>query len=115
MDLGAVMIVILAVVLLVAAGLLVRARNTTSWPAIVVAMVTSGICFTVGGDSVTDASGPSAATVAASIVGLVSVVAAIIALVPRSEDAPPSRLATVLAAAAIVVGALGLVINQLTS
>ena len=115
MDLGGVMIAVLAVVLLVAAVLLVRSRETTSWPAIVVAMVTSGICFTIGGDSTTEGSGPSPATVAASIVGVVSVIAAIIAMVPRSREAPPSRIATVLAAAAIVVGALGLVINQLSN
>jgi uncharacterized membrane protein YhaH (DUF805 family) len=114
-SLGGVVVVILAVALLIGAALLVRYRSSYPWPAIVVAMLASGVCFTVGGDSAQDAAGPSVATVAAAITGLLSVAAAITALVPRSEDAPLSRAPTLLAVAAIVVGALGLLVNQLTS
>jgi hypothetical protein len=114
-SLGGVVVVVLAVALLVGAVLLVRSGNPYPWPAIVVAMLTSGVCFTVGGDSAPDASGPSVATVAGAIIGLLSVVAAVTALIPRSEDAPLSRAPTLLAVAAIVVGALGLLVNQLAS
>ncbi len=49
MSLGSVVIVLLAVALLAAAVLLVRSRNPNPWPPIVVAMLASGVCFTVGG------------------------------------------------------------------
>ena len=83
-TLGTVVVVALAVALLVIAVLLVRSRNPHPWPAIVAAMLTSGVCYTVGGGSGENAAGPSVATVIASIVGFLSVAAAIIALIPRS-------------------------------
>ena len=76
-------------------------------------MLASGVCFTVGGGSGEDASGPSIATVVAAIVGLLSVAAAILALVPRSRNRPPSRLPMLLSTGGILIGAVGLVLNQL--
>ena len=72
-TLGTVVVVALAVALLMIAVLLVRSRNPHPWPAIVAAMLTSGICYTVGGGSGENDAGPSVATVIASIVGFLSV------------------------------------------
>ena len=113
MSLGSVLVVVLAVGLLVTTALLVLSRNANPWQSIVVAMFTSGVCFAVGGGSGKDTSGPSVATVAASVVGVLSVAAAATALVPRSEEAAPSRIPKLLAAAGIVIGAVGLVLNVL--
>jgi len=113
MSPGSVVIVLLAVALLVAAVMLVRSRNPNPWPPIVTAMVTSGVCFTIGGASAEDTTGPSVATVAAAVVGLLSVAAAIVALVPRSRQRPPSRLPMMLSIGGILIGAAGLVLNLL--
>ncbi len=113
MSLGSVVIVLLAVALLAAAVLLARSGNPNPWPQIVVAMFTAGVCFTVGGASGKDTSGPSVATVVAAVVGLLSVAAAAVALVPRSPQAPHSRVPMLFSTAGIVIGALGLVVNQL--
>ena len=110
---GSIVIVVVAVALLVTAVLLVRSPGLP-WPAIVVAALTSAICFTVGGDTSTDTSGPSIATVTGSVAGLVSVLAAIMALVPkRSHDGPARRTPIVLSAGAIAFGAVGLLITVL--
>ncbi len=50
----------------------------------------------------------------AAVVGLLSVAAAILALVRRREVAPLSRLPTMVAVGAIGIGAVGLLVNQLT-
>jgi hypothetical protein len=113
-TLGTIVVVALAVALLVAPVLLVRAKSAHPWPAIVLAMVTSGVCYTVGGGSGEDAAGPSVATVIASVVGFLSVVAAIIALIPRSGNAPPPRSPIMLSAAGIGLGGVGLLINLVT-
>jgi drug/metabolite transporter (DMT)-like permease len=114
MSLGSVVIVVVAVALLVTVALLIRSR-AHPWSTIVVAMFTCGVCFTVGGGSGEDDAGPSVATVVAAIVGLLSVAAAVIALIPRSSEVPPSRFPRILASAGIVIGALGLVLNELVS
>jgi hypothetical protein len=113
MSLGSVVIVIVAIVLLGSVAALVRSHSANPWSAIVVAMLVSGICFSVGGSSGKDDAGPSVATVVAAIVGLLSVAAAIRALVPRSSDESPTRVPMLLACGGIVVGALGLVLNQI--
>ena len=113
MSPGSIVIVIVAVVLLGSVAVLVRSHGANPWSAIVVAMLTSGICFSVGGGSGEDDAGPSIATIVAAIVGLLSVAAAIRALVPRSSDEPPTRIPMLLACGGIVIGALGLVLNQM--
>jgi drug/metabolite transporter (DMT)-like permease len=113
-TLGTVVVVALAVVLLVTAVLLVRSKNPHPWPAIVAAMLTSGLCFTVGGGSGEHAAGPSVATVIAAVVGALSVAAAVIALVPRSGKAPPPRSPIVLAAGGIGLAGIGLLVNLVT-
>jgi cytochrome c biogenesis factor len=115
MSLGSVVIVVLAVVLLVTVALILRSRTPNPWPVIVVAMFTSGVAFTVGGGSGKETSGPSAATVTGAIAGLLSVAAAILALIPRSSEAPPARLPMLLASAGVVVGVVGLLVNQFAS
>jgi len=114
-SLGAIVVVLLALLLLAALVLVVRAGHGTPWPAILLAMITSGVCFTVGGDSAPNSSEPSVATVSAAVVGLLSLAAAITALVRGPSDLPMSRVPVSLASAAIVIGALGLVVNELVS
>jgi drug/metabolite transporter (DMT)-like permease len=113
-TLGTVVVAVLAVALLVTAVLLVRSKNPHPWPAIVGAMLTSGLCFAVGGGSGENDAGPSVATVIASVVGFLSVAAAIIALLPRSGKAPPPRSPIVLAAGGIGLAGIGLLINLVT-
>ena len=47
-------------------------------------------------------------------VGVLSVAAAILAMIRRPEGSPLTRVPTMIAAAAIVIGAVGLIVNQLT-
>jgi hypothetical protein len=54
------------------------------------------------------------ATVIASVVGFLSVVAAIIALIPRSGEAPPPRSPIMLAAGGIGLAGIGLLVNLVT-
>jgi hypothetical protein len=110
---GSIVILVLAVVLLVTAVLLVRSPGLP-WPAIVVAALTSAVCFTVGGDTAKDTSGPSIATVTGSVAGVLSVVAAVMALVPkRSHDNPASRIPILLCAGGIAIGVFGLLLTLL--
>ncbi len=112
---GSVVILVVALALLVTAVLLVRSTSALPWPAIVVAALTSGVCFTVGGESATDGSGPSLATVMGSLTGLLSVVAAVIALAPRrSHDTPAPRTPILLSAGGIALAAVGLLLTLLT-
>ena len=115
MSVGSVVVLALAIGLLVTAVLLFRSSNGLPWPAIVVAALTSAVCFTVGGDSTADNSGPSIATVMGSVTGLLSVLAAIIALAPRrSHETPAPRTPIVLSAGGIALGAIGLLLTVLT-
>lgn len=115
MTVGSVVILLLALALLVTAVLLVRSASGLPWPAIVVAALASAVCFTVGGDAGMDASGPNIATVMGSAAGLLSVISAVMALVPkRSHEAPASRTPIVLSAGGIALGALGLLLALVT-
>ena len=109
-TLGTIVVVILAIALLVTPVLMLRSKNPHPWPAIVGAMLTSGVCYTVGGGG-QEASGPSVATVIASIVGFLSVVAAFIALMPRSGERSAPKSPIILAAGAIGLGGVGLLIT----
>ena len=113
---ASVVLVVLAVALLVTAVLLVRSSSRLPWPAILVAALTAAICFTVGGDSGQDTSGPDIATVTGSIAGFVSVIAAVLSLAPkrsRPEDGRGPRTPILLSAAGIAVGAVGLLLSRL--
>jgi hypothetical protein len=114
-TLGGVVVVVVAVVLLVVAIVLARSRRVTPWPAIVVAALASGVAFTVGGDSGRDATEPSVATVTAAVAGILTVVAAVLALIPRVAEPPLAPLPRVCATVAVVVAAAGLVVNLLVS
>ena len=111
MSLDGVLIVVIAVGLVAAAVMLVRSRRVSPWPAIVTGTVASGICFTIGGSSGRDASEPSIATVVGAIVGLICVAAAVLSLVRRPERTPLSRMPTLMAATATVIGAVGLIVH----
>ena len=113
---GSVVILLLALALLVTAVLLVRSSSALPWPAIVVAALASAVCFTVGGVAGDETAGPSIATVMGSAAGLVSVIAAVMALVPkRSHHTPASRTPIVLSAGGIALCSLGLLLTLLTS
>lgn len=111
---GSVVVVVLAVLLLIAAALLLRARLVSPWPTIVAAVVASGICFTVGGGSGRDATEPSLATVMGAVVGILTLASAIMAQIPRLARPPFTRVPTYIATTAIVIGAVGLIVNELT-
>ena len=110
---GSVLVLLLAAALVAAAVALVRSRDALPWPAILVASLTSAVCFTVGGTSAEDTSGPSIATVMGAVVGFLAVASAVVALVPRrvTDGGPPPRTALLLCTGGIVLGALGLVLN----
>jgi hypothetical protein len=112
---GSVVVVVLAVLLLAAAVVLLRSSAVSPWPAIVAAAVASGVCFTVGGGSGRDATEPSVATVVAAVAGILTLVAAVLAQVPRVARPPFARMPTYVAVAAIVIGAVGLVVHELVS
>jgi hypothetical protein len=110
---GSVVVVVIAVALLVAAGLLARSHRVSPWPAIVVSAATSGLCFTVGSDTTRAASDPSVATVVGATVGILTVAAAVLAQIPAVTRSRLTRLPMYVASAAIVIGAVGLVVNEL--
>ncbi len=111
---GTIVVVLLALGLLVTAGLLLRARPSVPWPGILSAALTSGICFTVGGETEGNGSGPDVAIVMGSVVGFLCVVSAVVALAPlRSGSRPPSKVPFLLSVAATVLGALGLLVSPL--
>jgi len=116
MSLSSVLLVLLAVALLAAAGALLRSSSAHPWRAIGVAMLTAAVLVTIGGDSSSDSSGPSLATVLGSVVGFLSVVAAILALVPRDPDRghQPSRVPLLMASGGILLGAVGLLLVVVT-
>jgi hypothetical protein len=115
-SLGSIVLVLVAAALLVTAVLMARSSNGLPWPAIVVAALTSAVCFTVGGDSDKDASGPNLATVMGSLAGLLSIAAAVISLAPfaGSREGPGPRTPILLAAGGIALGALGLLLTVLS-
>ena len=111
---GTIVVVVLALGLIATAALLLRARPSVPWPAIIAAAAASGICFTVGGDAGKDGSGPDLAIVMGSVVGFLCVVAAIVALVPRrSGGRPPSQVAFLLSVGATALGGAGLLVSRL--
>jgi drug/metabolite transporter (DMT)-like permease len=108
-------VVVLALALLAAAVLLVRSHSALPWPAIGIAALTSGVCFTVGGGSVKASSAPDIATVVGAVAGFLAVVSATMALVPlhRDPDRPASRTPIHLCVGGIALGAIGLLLNLL--
>lgn len=117
MSASSIVLLLLAVALLASAALLARSRSGLPWPAILMAALTAAVCFTVGGDSGKDSSGPSAATVAGAVAGFLSVVAAVLSLVPkrsRAEDGPAPRTPILLSVGGITLGAVGLLVTLVT-
>lgn len=107
-----VLLLVVAVALLVWAVLVVRSRDPRPWRGIGAAALTCAICFTVGGATGRDLSGPDPATIGAALCGVLCVVSATLALVPRGPRRP-ARLPVVVAVLGILVGAAGLLVNQL--
>lgn len=112
MSVGSVVVVVIALVLLAMATLILQRRVINPWPAILVVMVTCGVAFTVGGASDVDNGDPDMATVVAAILGLCSVAAAILALVPRPRDSALTWLPVWLASGATIAGAVALVVYE---
>jgi hypothetical protein len=109
------LLIVLAVGLLVGAVLVFRSSELP-WPMIGLSAFTSGVCFTVGGDTGANLSGPDLALVVGAVAGVATVASAILALTPHDvQRARPSRLPMLLSAIGTVVGAVGLVISLLTS
>ncbi len=111
-----VLLIAVALALVIAAAMLLRSGKRLPWPALGLSALTSAVCFTVGGATGADQSGPDLATVVAAVSGFLTVVAAIIALVPRdAERHPPSLVPIMIATVSVVIGAVGLVISLLTT
>lgn len=104
-----------ALAMLLGAVVLLRAESPHPWPAIVGAAVASAVCFTVGGVGAGDTSGPNTAIVAGSVAGLLSVISAAYALVPRSVELPAPRSPMLVSTAGIVFASLGLILSAFTS
>ena len=112
---GTVGVVVVAVALVAAAVLLV-VRRGLPWTAILLAAITSGLCFALGGASRGSVLGPNAAVVTGAVVGVLSVVSAVLVLLPaRDRSRPPPRTPLYLSAGGTVVGAVGLLMTQLAS
>jgi len=110
-----VVLIVVAAVLAVAAVVVLRRGSGLAWPSLGLSAVTAAICFTVGGATGADLHGPDVATVMGALVGTATVAAAIISLVPRDADGPPSRVPVWIATCAAVAGNIGLVISLLTT
>jgi hypothetical protein len=111
-----IVLVVVALGLAVGAVVVLLRSDGLPWPSLGVAALVSAVSFTVGGATGADLKGPNLATVTGAFVGIATVAAAIIALVPRDADSQrPSRVPLVVAAVAAVVGAAGLVISLLTT
>ena len=110
-----VVLIVVAVVLAVGAAVVLRRGSGLAWPSLGISALTTGICFTVGGATGADLRGPDVATVMGALVGVATVAAAVISLVPRDVDGPPSRVPVWIATCATVVGNIGLVISLLTT
>jgi peptidoglycan/LPS O-acetylase OafA/YrhL len=111
-------VVLIAVAVAIAGGALVVLRTGSGlpWPLLGFSALTCAVCFTVGGATGADLKGPDLATVMGALVGVATIAAAIIALVPRDADVQgPSRVPPLLATAAAVIGCAGLVISVLTT
>jgi crotonobetainyl-CoA:carnitine CoA-transferase CaiB-like acyl-CoA transferase len=110
------LLVLPGIVLLAVGAYLFRSPPRVPWPAIGLAAFTAAVCFTVGGDSGQDLPGPDAATVTGGIVGFLTVVSAILALIPGDpERGRPSRIPVTTATVAIVLGGIGLVVSVVTA
>jgi hypothetical protein len=109
------LLIVLAVGLVVGVVLVFRSTDLP-WPMIGLAAFTSAVCFTVGGDTGANLSGPDLALVVGAVAGVATVASAILALTPHDmKRSRPSRLPVMLSAIGTVVGAVGLVVSLLTS
>ena len=114
-TLPTVLLIAFAVALVIAVVVVLR-TTTLPWPMIGLAALTSGVCFTVGGDTGADQRGPDLALVMGAVAGVATVASAILALTPHDKHrSRPSRLPMLLSAVGTVVAATGLVISLLTS
>ena len=111
-TLQTVLLILVAVALVVAAVYIFRSGNRLPWPSIGVAALTCAVCFTVGGDTGQDMTGPDLATVVGALAGVLAVASAIVALVPRER---PTRIPVLMSTLGTVVGAAGLLISLVTS
>lgn len=114
-TLGTLVVLALGIGLLVLVVLMVRSGGAITWPAIGLAALTSGICFTVGGSTDHDTTGPDIDIVMGSVVGLLCLVAVIAVLVPTRRDGPVAKAPVWLSLVGIVLGAVGLLLSTVTA
>ncbi len=107
------MVLVLGVGLLVGAVLVLRSPNAHPWPAIVVASLTSAICFTVAGVAAGGGAETRGLIGAGSVAGLLSVVGATIALWPTKPTTPAPRTALIVSTLGIALGAFQLLLSVL--
>ena len=110
-----VLLIAVAVVLAATALWLLRSGNQLPWPTLGLSSLTCAVCFTVGGATGADLDGPDIATLMGALVGFATLLAAILALVPRDTARNPLRLPTLVGTVAVVVGSVGLVVSLLTT
>jgi len=107
-TIGTVVVVVGAVALAVAAVLQLRG-GPLPFPAIITGAVTCSLCYIVAGASQNDSDLPSVPTVVGSAVGVMTIGAMIISLVPRSPDRDDNRRSPIwLAASGTLLGSVGL-------
>jgi hypothetical protein len=111
-----VLLVAVAIALAVTAVLTLVRGGGLPYPSLGLAALTAAVCFTVGGATGEDLRGPDVATVMGALVGVLTVAAAIISLVPRdAETERPSLLPILVATGAVLVGSAGLVVSLLVT
>lgn len=107
-TIGTTVVVVAALALAVAAVVQLRG-GPLPFPAIITGAVTCSLCYIVAGTVENDSTLPSVPTVVGSAVGVMTLVAMIISLVPRSPDHDANRRSPiVIAAGGTLLGSVGL-------
>jgi drug/metabolite transporter (DMT)-like permease len=117
-----ILLIAVAIALVAGAVLTFLRGSGLPFPSLGLSALTAAVCFTVGGATGKNLRGPDVATVMGALVGVLTVAAAIISLVPGAEDAPdapgaeqPPRVPILIATGAVVIGSVGLVVSLLTT
>ncbi len=108
---GSVVVVVLALALAGAAVVQLRS-GPLPFPAIITGALTCTLCYIVAGTVSGDSSLPSVPTVMGSFVGVLTLVAMVISLVPRSPELDRTRRSPIyIAVAGTLLGATGLLVH----
>lgn len=107
-TIGAVLVVLIALALVGAAVVQLRS-GPLPFPAIITGALTCTVCYIVAGTVNSSSSLPSVPTVVGSFVGVLTLVAMVISLIPRSPERDRTRRSPIyIAVAGTFVGAAGL-------